>query len=98
MADVNLTGQALPLVGSIATSTTMMDSEITLPQRASTLNVYLDAADAGTWGYADTDDLPLPGQQWIELWRRPTQRAGARVLTVYVAAGSGTPTLYYRVD
>jgi hypothetical protein len=82
----------------IALTTSASASSITVGDRVSALNVYLDDAADGTFGFATdaANQVTLPNSQWIEVWRREDveQNTGAKV--IYFAAATGTPDLYYR--
>ena len=84
--------------GTLSTITsTIADNSIEIPAEATSLNVYLEGSNDGTFSIGNAlGAVFLPKTTWVEVFRRETpQNTGAK--TVYFAVSTGTTNLQYRV-
>jgi len=84
--------------GTLSTITsTIADNSIEIPAEATSLNVYLEGSNDGTFSIGDAlGAVFLPKTTWVEVFRRETpQNTGAK--TVFFAVSTGTTNLQYRV-
>ena len=85
--------------GTLSTITaTIANNSITIPAGATSLNVYLEGSNDGTFSIGvSTGAVFLPKTTWVEVFRRETpNNTGAK--TVFFAVSSGTTNLMFRVD
>lgn len=84
--------------GTLSTITaTIANNSIEIPSEATSLNVYLEGSNDGTFSIGNAlGAVFLPKTTWVEVFRRETAKnTGAKV--VFFAVSTGTTNLQYRV-
>ena len=81
----------------LSITSTIADNHIEIPSTATSLNVYLEGANDGTFSIGvSTGPVILPKTVWVEVFRRETPNNTGNK-TIYFAVSTGTTNLQYRV-